>query len=69
MIKYRINILEALKKAGYSSYRIRQEKIMGESTMQRLRKGDIAITVDSLGVICNLLKCQPGDLLEWIPDE
>lgn len=69
MIKYRINILEALKKAGYSSYRIRQEKILGESTIQRLRKGEIALTIESLGVICNLLECQPGDLLEWIPDE
>ncbi len=39
MIIYKINILEALKKAGYSSYRLRQEKVLGEGTLQQLRIG------------------------------
>ena len=32
-IKYEIDVLEALKAAGYSTYRIRKEKIFAEGTL------------------------------------
>lgn len=69
MLRYKINILQDLKNAGYSTYRIRAEKILSEGTMQRLRTGSTAINVESLGVLCNILQCQPGDILEWVPEE
>ncbi len=28
-----------------------------------------AIKFDTLSKICRALDCQPGDLLEWVPDE
>ena len=68
MLRYKVNILEKLKEAGYSSYRIRQEKILAEGTMQRIRKGETAITLESLGIICDILECQPGDLVEWVKE-
>ena len=43
MIRYRFDILEALKEAGYSTYRLRKEKIMGEALIQKIRHGE-AIT-------------------------
>ncbi len=69
MLKYKVDILKALKEAGYSSYRIRQEKPISEGTMQKLRKQDTTITLESLNSICNILRCQPGDLIEWVPEE
>ena len=39
MLKYKMNIQEALKEAGYSTYRLRQEKLLPESTVQKLRRG------------------------------
>lgn len=69
MLKYRTNILKELKDAGYSSYRLRQEKILSEGTLQKMRSGNIAITLESLGVVCDILRCQPGDLVEWVEDE
>lgn len=63
-IKYKIDILAALKAAGYSTYKIRQNKIMSESTLQKIRKGEI-LNGDNLAVICKLLNCQPGDMLEY----
>ena len=61
------DILQKLKKAGYSSTRIRKENILPQSTLQRLREGK-PITTETINVICSLLNCQPGDLLEYIPD-
>lgn len=67
-IKYKINVLDALKKAGYSTYRLRKEKILAESTMQKFRDGEI-VTADNLALVCSLLDCQPGDILEYVQDE
>ena len=66
MIKYKVDIGEQLKKAGYSSYRLRKEKLLAESTLQKFRKGNTSITVDNLDTVCGLLDCQPGDLLVWV---
>ena len=69
MLKYKVEILDELKKAGYSTYRIRKERVLAEGTMQRMREGSTAISLESLGVLCGLLQCQPGDLIEWVPEE
>lgn len=69
MLRYKVHILQELKDAGYSSYRLRKEKILSESTVQRIRDNSATITLESLGVICNILRCQPSDLIEWVPDE
>ncbi len=68
MLQYKMDVLQELKNAGYSTYRIRAEKILSEGTMQRLRTGSTAITVESLGILCNILRCQPGDILEWVAE-
>lgn len=66
-IRYKIDVLAELKKAGYSSYKLRQEKIFGERTIQKIRNGEI-VTADNLAKLCELLNCQVGDLLEYQPE-
>lgn len=63
-IKYKTNIMEALKDAGYSSTRLRREKLMGESYMSLLRRGEL-VSWATIDTICRLLNCQPGDILEY----
>ena len=67
-IKYKINILEQLKDKGYSSTRLREEKIFGQSYLQQLRHGEL-VSWKTLDKICTLLDCQPGDLLEYTKEE
>ena len=69
MIKYKIDILAELKKVGWTTVRIRKEKIVGESTLQKMRTGDTSVSLATLGAICDILQCQPGDLIEWVPNE
>ena len=66
-LKYKIDILEALKDAGYSSTRLRKEKLMGESYMTQIRRGEM-VSWKTIETICRLLDCQPGDLVEYAPD-
>ena len=67
MIKYKIDIIQALKNKGYSTYKIRKEKIFNESQLQQMRENKI-LAQDALNKVCTLLDCQPGDILEYIPD-
>ena len=67
-IKYKIDILEALKGAGYNTNRLRKEKLLGESVIQKMREKK-PLSWREMGTICGLLGCQPGDLVEYVPDE
>ncbi len=64
-IRYKIDILAELKKKGYSSTRIREEKLIGQSYLQQLRRGEL-VSWKTLDTICSLLECQPGDLVEFV---
>ncbi len=62
MLKYKIDVLEALKIAGYSTYILRKQNILGESAIQSLRDNK-GISWSSLEKICELLNCQPSDII------
>lgn len=62
-LKYKVDVLEALKEKGYSSYTLRKEKLLSESTIQKLRNGE-GVAWDNLDTLCTLLECNIGDILE-----
>ena len=64
-IRYKINVLDTLKEKGYSSYRLRQDKIIGERQLTQIRNGEI-VSIACLDKLCSLLNCQPGDILQYI---
>ena len=51
MLRYKFDVLSELKNRGYTSYRIRKEKIFAESTLQKFRTGQI-ISADNLDCLC-----------------
>ena len=66
-ITYKISVTKALKEKGYNTTRIRREKIFPENVMQAFRDNH-SITFNRLSQICEMLDCQPGDILEYVPD-
>lgn len=67
MIVYSKNIIEELGKKGYTTYKIKQEKIFNQTQLQQLRDNKL-LTQDNLNKLCELLECQPGDILEYRKD-
>lgn len=65
MLRYKIDILEELKGKGYSTYKLRKDKLIGEAQIQKIRNGEIA-SKETLNTICKILNCQPGDILEYV---
>ena len=67
-LKFKIDVLVALKEKGYSSYILRKEKLLSESTIQKLRSGE-GISWDNLETLCKLLDCDISAILEYQKDE
>lgn len=63
-LSYKIDVLDALKAKGFTSYKLRQEKLLSQSTMQKLRNG-VGVSWENIETICRLLDCQPDAILRY----
>ena len=61
------DVLNDLKNAGYSSGRIQKEHLLSGSTLVKLKAG-VGVSWENIERICAMLNCQPGDILEYVPD-
>ena len=68
VIKYKKDVLKLLKNKGYSTYRLRKDKLLGEATIQKLRNLEL-VSWDNMNMICRLLNCQPGDIVEYVEEK
>ena len=66
MLRYKIDVMQAINESGCSTYQIRKEKLIGENALQALRENKM-IGIRALDQVCSLLKMQPGDIIEWTP--
>ena len=62
MLRYKIDVLQALKDKGINTTRLRREKLLSEGAIQRLRSNQ-PISWANIEQICKLLECQPSDFL------
>lgn len=70
MIKWKIDsVTQALKEKGYNTYIIQKNRIMSGDALVKLTHMDTNITMKLLNTVCAMLDCQPGDLIEFVPDE
>ena len=65
MIKYKIDVQAELVKRGYTTYRIKQDNLLPGQTLSNLKNGKM-VNMETLGKICVMLKCQPGDIIESV---
>lgn len=63
-VVYKIDVLAALKEKGYSTYKLRKEKILAESVIQQLRDKEL-VSWANVGKLCEMLECDVGDILEY----
>ena len=69
MLVYRFNVLEKLKERGITTYSLQKTYKFPAGMVQKLRTGSTAISAATIDKLCSLLHCQPGDLLEFVPDD
>ena len=64
---YKIDVLQALKDKGFTTYKLRKESSLSESTLQKLRNNE-GVAWKNLETLCELLECQPADLIEYVKE-
>jgi len=42
--------------------------VISPPSMSKLSKGE-SVTTDTIAKICKFLNCQPGDIMEYVPEE
>ena len=61
-------LLGLLKEKGYTSYTMKKDNIIGQATFKKIKDGG-DIDTRTISKLCALLECQPGDIMEYVPDE
>lgn len=54
-----------LKEKGWNPARIRKEGLIGQGTLTNIRNGKGGLDNKTIARICKVLKCQPGDIMEY----
>lgn len=67
-LRYKIDVLKALKEKGYNTNKIRTEGLLSQSTLQKFRSQQ-GVSWENLETLCRLLDCQPADLIEYVADD
>lgn len=62
-------LLKLLEENNMTSYTITKKyKIVGQATWKKIHEGG-HVDTRTIEAFCKLLNCQPGDLIEYVPDD
>jgi putative transcriptional regulator len=62
-------LFDLLKEKGYTTYKIRREKLIGQATLTAIKNGTGGLDAKTIARLCEVLDCQPGDLMEYVKDD
>lgn len=68
MLVFRFDVLQALKARGISTYYLRNKTTIGQKTVADIKRG-VVPGIKSIDILCGLLDCQPGDMIEYRKEE
>jgi len=66
-IKYD-KLLLLLDKKGITSYTVKKDNLIGQATFKKIKEGG-DIDTRTIAKLCALLDCQPGDIMEYVPED
>ena len=66
-IKYD-KLIQMMKDHGINSYTVKRDKIIGQATYKKIMSGEY-VNLSTIDTLCRLFNCQPGDIIEYVPDD
>lgn len=66
-IVYR-KLFTLMEQKGIKKTNLRYEHKVHPTTIQKIVNGE-TINTDTIIVLCHALDCQPGDIMEYVPDD
>ena len=61
-------LLKIFAERGITGYTIKKENIIGQASYKKIKEGG-QIDTRTIAKLCAYLQCQPGDILEYVPDD
>lgn len=62
-------MFQLLKEKGLKKYDLRKDKVISMSALESMRTGKHYVDTRTIEYLCVYLHCQPGDLMEYVPEE
>lgn len=69
MLRYTIDVADALERKGFNTYKAKKTKLLSQDTLRKLKNEDTNISLESLNRICMILDLQPKNIIEYVEDE
>lgn len=69
MLKYKINIADALERANFNTYKAKTSSILSQDTLKKLKNEDTKVSLEALNRLCIILDMELKDIIMYIPDE
>ena len=66
--RYKIDVVQALCDKGFTSYKIKQNSLLSQGTLKKLKDGG-NVTLETLDAVCCMLRCNIEDIIEIKPDD
>ena len=63
MIKFKIDVFDALQRARFNTYKAKTSKLLSQDTLTKLKNNDTNISMKSLNNICLILDMDIKDLV------
>lgn len=63
MIKFKINVSDALENIGFTSYKAKTSRLLSQDTLKRVKNGDTNISLQSLNNLCLILDMELSELI------
>ena len=62
-------LFQLMKQKGLKKYDLRKDKVVSMSALESIRTGKHHVDTRTIEYLCAYLNCQPGDIMEYIPDK
>ena len=60
-------LIKIFDERGITSYTIKKNNVIGQASLKKIREGG-NIDTRTIESLCRYLNCQPGDLMEYVPE-
>lgn len=59
-----------LKDKGLTEYKLKRDKVAGGATLDKIfGRSEGHVDTKTIESLCKYLDCQPGEIMEYVPDE
>lgn len=69
MLKYKINVYDALKRKGFTTYKAQKTRLISQDGLKKIKEENTDLTLKTINNICMILDLQPKDILEYVETE